>query len=953
MEQISAKRKKRNLILRIDIPALLAVSFFAGLIFLYLIPGFEKVMMDRKRNLIHEMTSSAFSLLEYYHSLELKGELKTEEAKELAKAAISKIRYGETLKDYFWISDLYPRMIIHPYRPDLNGTDLTSYLDSNGKQIFVEFVKSVSRSGESYVDYMWQWNDDSTRNVPKLSYVKLFKPWGWIIGTGIYIEDVKSEIQHLELRALIISGSIGVIIIILLILISGQSHKIEQKRGRAEEELQQSKELYRSLAEASSEGVLIWSEQGLQANKILLSWLDYTEDELNRIHFQDILRAPEFNDAVDSDTLYNELNSRRYVDTFLKIRNGNLIRFHADFSRIIMGEIRAVLVVLRPGSTLNIESGFTLRQSLLNDIGTGFFRTTYGRRSRFLYASQPAVKMLGFDNFQDLHSHSIESFFVNQLQLEAFRSALASRENVSGEKVLLKQKGGKEFWALVSVILIESDSNELWCEGTIEHISASAFPSDFTTVDLNTYGAIFVLKCPVSSIMRPPVICSENQSVASAMMIMKEKGTHLVLVVNKDKEPLGVADAGVIGLRLAGGGLPETEIFRWMSSPPDYISQNSTIDEAFGMIGKSMKKCLIVINEENQTTGIITSEELSQAFYISPQLILSEIEDANSSSDLKRAFLDSRKIAISMILGSADPYSISLFISSVADAICCKVITLCLEEAGNPPCRFAFIQTGSAGRGEQTLSTDQDNAIIFENCYGEQLNSANNYFLSLGKKVNGMLNIAGFRFCKGENMAGNPKWCQPVDKWKKYFSDWIRMPGPDELLEVGIFFDFRFCYGDRTLSDELSEFIRKNLKTSDIFFHHMAASWKPFRPSLANTSEGKTDIKRILMPLTGIIRLYSLKYGVTGYSSIDRILGLYSFKHLDDILLRETIRAWRNLTSLRLSHQASCINNGTDPDNIIDFKIASPDLQYFAVQSIATIDNLLLKTGSDFYTTTI
>ena len=223
------RSRRRIFILKIDLPALLAFAFFAGLIFFYLIPGFEKVMMDRKRNLIHEITSSAYSLLEHFHSLELEGTLNQEEAKEQAKTAISTIRYGETLKDYFWITDMYPIMIAHPYRPDLNGSDLTGFRDSNGKAIFVEFVKAVSVSGESYVDYMWQWNDDSTRNVPKLSYVKLFKPWGWIIGTGIYIEDVKSEIHRMELRAMIISGIIGIVIIILLIVISGRVIKLNKK----------------------------------------------------------------------------------------------------------------------------------------------------------------------------------------------------------------------------------------------------------------------------------------------------------------------------------------------------------------------------------------------------------------------------------------------------------------------------------------------------------------------------------------------------------------------------------------------------------------------------------------------------------------------------------------------------------------------------------------------------
>jgi len=202
-------------------------------------------------------------------------------------------------------------------------------------------------------------------------------------------------------------------------------------------------------------------------------------------------------------------------------------------------------------------------------------------------------------------------------------------------------------------------------------------------------------------------------------------------------------------------------------------------------------------------------------------------------------------------------------------------------------------------------------------------------------------------------MAGNPKWCQPVDQWKKYFSDWIKTPGPDELLEVSIFFDFRHCYGEMRLTDELNDFVRKDLKANDIYFHHMAAAWKLFTPSVSLLSEQGTDIKRVLMPLTGIIRLYALKYGVTGLSSVERIMELHSSNNLDVQMLRETIRAWKDLTTLRLSHHASCINRDTEPDNIIDFQMADKEMRCFAEQAISIINNLMMKAGSDFYTVTI
>jgi CBS domain-containing protein len=461
------------------------------------------------------------------------------------------------------------------------------------------------------------------------------------------------------------------------------------------------------------------------------------------------------------------------------------------------------------------------------------------------------------------------------------------------------------------------------------------------------------MQAPVSLIMRQPVAFQANLSAARAVSVMKETNSTCAVVLNKEGEAMGVVDTGMIAIRLADGESPDTEIFRWMSSPPSFIDYDNKINEAFKILETSICKCLLVTSDMIHIDGIVTSNELSHAFFTAPELIVNEIREANSPPALGTVFTRSQKVAVAMILGHADPYSISLYLSSVADEICKRVIALCVEMSGEPPCRYAFIQTGSAGRMEQTLSTDQDNAIIFENCDGAELKTANEYFLKLGKKVNDMLSAAGYRLCKGGNMAGNPKWCQPSERWKRYFSDWINMPGPEEILEVSIFFDFRFCYGDRSLSDDLREYVNNDLRTNDIFFHYMSSALKPFNPSVSNIREGYTDIKKLLLPLTGIMRLYSLKFGTAGYSTLERIMGLYSGKHLDPQLLHDSIRAWKDLTSMRLVHQASCLNRGTDPDNLIDFQTSDADLLSFAEQAVLKINNLMLKTGNDFYTETI
>lgn len=910
-------------------------------------------MMQRKRNLIHEMTASAYSILDYFHSMEKKGMVERNSAQTQALEAVSTIRYGEMLKDYFWITDMHPRMLAHPYRPDLIGEDLTDYRDSKGKYIFVEFINAASVTGESYVEYMWQWNDDSTRIVPKLSYVRIFEPWEWVIGTGIYIEDVRSEIRKMELRALLISGTIGLVIVILLSAIARQSHKIEKKRNLAEKELLKSKELYRTLAEAASEGVLIWSARGLQANKTLLSWLGFTESELQNTALQNIFIAEWLNEYNDPDILYTDLTTRRYFEGTLKSKNGKPLSAYCDFSRILLGDQKAVLVVVRPVKTKIVSDGFPPDNHLIDNISTGFFKITFGRKNRFIYASSVTLKLLGFNTLQELLPYPIDSFFADPVQIKEFRNSLVAKEPVSEKEVLLKRMGGEEFWVLVNVIVIESDSEGIWCEGSIEPLSASAATFDHPLTDLSAYSASYTMEAPVSTIMHKPVMCPEYLPAVRALSLMKENDIQTIIITNQNGEPMGTIDSSAIGFRIAEGGSPETEIFRWMNSPPIFLSREAKISDAFSKIQNSPDKCLIISSTGNSIDGIITTTELINSFFTTPEIIISEINNASSVTALRSCFLRSRKLAVSMILGHADPYSVSLFLSLITDEICKRAITICIEETGPPPCRFSFILSGSSGRHEPSLSTDQDNAIIFEDVSGEDLKRAYNYFLGLGKKVNNLLKETGYRECKGGNMAGNPLWCQPLSKWKEYFTRWIKNPGPDELLEVSIFFDFRFCFGEPSFADEIRLFLQNDLKTNDIYFHHMTNALKIHNPSVSLLSTDNLDVKKILLPLTGVIRLYSLKYLIKSLSTPERIIELYSVKKFDVKLLRDALGAWKNLTAIRLYHQAICITNGKEPDNLVDFQVLGKDFRYFTGQTIRTVNNLLLKAGNDFYNESI
>lgn len=122
-----------------------------------------------------------------------------ESLKNQAKKAVGSLRYGHNSEDYFWINDMQANMVMHPIKPELNGKDLSGMKDPNGKYLFKEMVAVCEKSGEGYVEYMWP-KPGEEKPVNKISYVKLFKPYGWVVGTGIYVDDIQKSIAAKEIE---------------------------------------------------------------------------------------------------------------------------------------------------------------------------------------------------------------------------------------------------------------------------------------------------------------------------------------------------------------------------------------------------------------------------------------------------------------------------------------------------------------------------------------------------------------------------------------------------------------------------------------------------------------------------------------------------------------------------------------------------------------------------------
>ncbi len=189
-----AKFKDWDIFYKILTVAALPLVLFAIIYQFFVLPSIESKLYEEKRFAINQPVEVACDVVESFYQ-KYSNEILTEtEAKAQAKEALRGLRFDGD--NYFWVNDLYPKMIMHPFKPELEGNSLKDDKDPTGKYLFVEMAEIAKREGKGFVNYMWP-KPGSIEPEPKISAVKLFNEWGWVIGSGIYVDDVEAEISSL------------------------------------------------------------------------------------------------------------------------------------------------------------------------------------------------------------------------------------------------------------------------------------------------------------------------------------------------------------------------------------------------------------------------------------------------------------------------------------------------------------------------------------------------------------------------------------------------------------------------------------------------------------------------------------------------------------------------------------------------------------------------------------
>jgi CBS domain-containing protein len=354
-----------------------------------------------------------------------------------------------------------------------------------------------------------------------------------------------------------------------------------------------------------------------------------------------------------------------------------------------------------------------------------------------------------------------------------------------------------------------------------------------------------------------------------------------VVVADATAQPLGIFTERDVLDRIALGGIPQdAPIEKAMTPRPFSLPANAALFEAAQAMARFRFRHVLVM-EEGKLIGVVSERDLFSLQRLSLGEIAKAIEQAGSADALAHASSEVRRLAGALLAQGVAAEQLTQFVTTLNDAIVGRALTLAASENAPPEMPWCWLGLGSEGRMEQTLATDQDNALIFVPPVVEAIADARAAFLKFADSANRILDQCGFPLCKGDIMARNPKWCLTPGEWRRTFAEWMATPEPEALLNAAIFFDFRALHGDTELADALRQWLVQQAPSFGMFFLLMAQNAVQVRPPLgvlrdfvADDSElpGTIDLKNFgSRPFVDAARIFALKHGVSASNTAERL----------------------------------------------------------------------------------
>jgi CBS domain-containing protein len=432
-------------------------------------------------------------------------------------------------------------------------------------------------------------------------------------------------------------------------------------------------------------------------------------------------------------------------------------------------------------------------------------------------------------------------------------------------------------------------------------------------------------------IARTPVRAHAETPLAEVLARMSRECVGSVAVINAAEQPVGILTLRDVLERVTLTGTPlDTPVQRVMTPNPVTLPEHAMASEAVLALAQQGFHHLL-ITRDAKLVGIISEKDLFELKRLSMQGIISAVQQTDSVEALAQIAKDIPALAQSFIAQGLGAEILTQTISALNDQLSRRVIELEARALEIPDIRWCWMSLGSEGRREQTLATDQDNALIFLS--DQPAETVRQQLLATARGINQGLAACGFPLCKGEIMAGNPKWCLSLAEWRAVFSNWIHRADSVALLHATIFFDFRPLYGETRLCDELRVWLNDAIKQNRLFLNKMAENALANRPPLGLVrdfivaSDGDQahtlDLKiNGITPFVDAARIFALQAGIDAPGTAVRLRTAAQAWNIPSDEVEGWIGAFHYIQLLRLRQQQLAnlrnmpVGNRIDPEDL-------------------------------------
>ncbi|HJV44704.1 MAG TPA: DUF294 nucleotidyltransferase-like domain-containing protein [Bacillota bacterium] len=417
------------------------------------------------------------------------------------------------------------------------------------------------------------------------------------------------------------------------------------------------------------------------------------------------------------------------------------------------------------------------------------------------------------------------------------------------------------------------------------------------------------------------VTLMNNQKVSSLVIV--EKGTPIGIVTQKDIIKI---------LATKPHDIFKSTVEQIMTQELLTLSPEAFFYEALLMMVRHHVKHIPVVTSTGNLVGMITMRNLTQARGNSVLSVVDWVESQTTIEGLTEGRKQILHILESMLKENASAHEMCSLVTELNDRILRKIIQFAEQELldtgiGPAPVNYCWLTLGSEGRREQTLGTDQDNAIIYSDVRVEEQDRVRHYFHLLAEKVVNGLEFCGFPRCPGGVMAVNPRWSHSVSEWKKEIEFWHAQVDGEEIRNFTIFLDFRGVYGEQALADDIKNFIIT--ERSHFILNRLAQDDAEFHIPLGLfgriiTEKDHSDVINLkhsaAMHIVNAMRILALDKGISSQSTLERLKELHQLGIFTEEEMQEITEAFNYLMVLRIRANMRQIKNGEELTNFISLK---------------------------------